>query len=285
MIPLVQVATVKTSLAPQQIERRNLEQQVSISAGILPGFSMGDVAGRVKTAIDSLGLPVGYHAQFTGDVQNLNETKGYVLAALALAVVFIYLILASLFGSFFQPAAIMLALPLSFIGVALALLLTKGSINVMTMIGIIMLMGLVTKNGILLVDFTNQQRAAGKERLDALLVAGRIRLRPIIMTTAAMVFGMMPLALALGAGAEQRAPMARAVIGGLITSTLLTLVVVPVMYTLLEDGVAYVRHELPALVRRGFRAPRPVTPPVRPATATEPAGVYRFEKKDRSDVA
>ncbi|HLA13904.1 MAG TPA: efflux RND transporter permease subunit, partial [Gemmatimonadaceae bacterium] len=290
VIPLMQVATVKTSLAPQQIERRNLEQQVSIAAGVLPGFSMGSVADAVKAGIDSLGLPVGYHAQFTGDVQNLDETKGYVLAALGLAVVFIYLILASLFGSFFQPAAIMLALPLSFIGVALALLLTKGSINVMTMIGIIMLMGLVTKNGILLIDFANQQRAAGKERLEALLIAGRIRLRPIIMTTAAMVFGMLPLALAIGAGAEQRAPMARAVIGGLITSTLLTLVVVPVMYTLLEDGIAYVRHQVPALLRRRPSAP-PVVGPLRPIPATEapapsqPAAVYKFEPKDRTDVA
>lgn len=291
MIPLIQVADVKTSLAPQQIERRNLEQQISISAGVLPGFAMGDVADAVKLRIDSIGLPVGYHAVFTGDVQNLDETKGYVLAALGLAVVFIYLILASLFGSFFQPAAIMLALPLSFIGVALALLLTKGSINVMTMIGIIMLMGLVTKNGILLIDFTNQQRAAGKERLDALLTAGRIRLRPIIMTTAAMVFGMMPLALAIGAGAEQRAPMARAVIGGLITSTLLTLVVVPVMYTLLEDGVAYVRHRVPALLRRRPRTPavvgplRPVPSPAETPAASQPAAVYKFQPKDRTDVA
>jgi HAE1 family hydrophobic/amphiphilic exporter-1 len=168
-------------------------------------------------------------------VQNLEETKGYVLSALLLAVVFIYLILASLFGSFLQPLAIMVALPLSFIGVALALLFTRGNMNVMTMIGIIMLMGLVTKNGILLVDFANQLRTSGQARAEALLAAGRIRLRPIIMTTVAMIFGMMPLALALGAGAEARAPMARAVIGGLITSTLLTLFVVPVMYTFLDD--------------------------------------------------
>jgi len=129
----------------------------------------------------------------------------------------------------------MLALPLSFIGVALALLVTRGNLNVMSMIGIIMLMGLVTKNGILLVDFTNQQRAKGLSRTDALLIAGRIRLRPIIMTTVSMIFGMLPLALALGQGADQRAPMAHAVIGGLLTSTLLTLFVVPVVYTLLDD--------------------------------------------------
>ncbi|MBA3467040.1 MAG: efflux RND transporter permease subunit, partial [Gemmatimonadaceae bacterium] len=125
-----------------------------------------------------------------------------------------------------------------------------GNINVMTMIGIIMLMGLVTKIGILLVDFANQQRAGGMQRLEALLTAGRIRLRPIIMTTTAMIFGMMPLALAIGAGAEQRAPMARAVIGGLITSTFLTLFVVPVMYALLEDSGSYARHKIPASLRK-----------------------------------
>jgi HAE1 family hydrophobic/amphiphilic exporter-1 len=182
-------------------------------------------------------------------VQNLEETKGYVLEAMLLAVVFIYLILASLFGSFLQPLAIMLALPLSFIGVTVALLVTRDNINVMTMIGIIMLMGLVTKNGILLVDFANQQREGGAARAEALLTAGRIRLRPIIMTTVAMIFGMIPLALALGSGAEQRAPMARAVIGGLITSTLLTLFVVPVVYTMLDDVTAL-------LTRRGTAAKR-----------------------------
>jgi HAE1 family hydrophobic/amphiphilic exporter-1 len=234
-IPLFQVADVRAGVGPQQIERRMLERMISISARVVPGYNMGDVAADAEIAIRNVGLPPGYRTVFSGDVQNMNETKGYVLEALLLAVVFIYLILASLFGSFLQPLAIMLALPLSFIGVALALLVTKGNLNVMSMIGIIMLMGLVTKNGILLVDFANQQRATGVDRVKALLTAGRIRLRPIIMTTVAMIFGMLPLAFAIGEGAEQRAPMARAVIGGLITSTLLTLFVVPVVYTMLDD--------------------------------------------------
>jgi HAE1 family hydrophobic/amphiphilic exporter-1 len=235
LVPLSQVASVKAGVGPQQIERSSLERQVSISAGVLPGYSMGNVAADAQVALDSMGLPAGYHTVFRGDVQNLRETKGYVFEAILLAVVFIYLILASLFGSFFQPLAIMLALPLSFIGVGIALLLTRGNLNVFTMIGIIMLLGLVTKNGILLVDFANQQRDKGKSRRDALLAAARTRLRPIIMTTVAMIFGMLPLALALGEGSEQRAPMGRAVIGGLITSTLLTLFVVPVVYTYLDD--------------------------------------------------
>ncbi|HEX2202571.1 MAG TPA: efflux RND transporter permease subunit [Longimicrobium sp.] len=241
MIPLSEVADVRAGTSPQSIERRSLERQVSISAGVLPGFAVGDVAADARAAIDAVGLPAGYRAVFTGDVQNLNETKGYVGSALLLAVVFIYLILASLFGSFFQPLAIMLSLPLSFLGVALALWATGGNLNVMTMIGIVMLMGLVTKNGILLIDFVNHQREQGTGRTEALLTAARVRLRPIIMTTVAMIFGMVPLALALGEGAEQRAPMAHAVIGGLITSTLLTLFVVPVVYTLLDDMVMWVR--------------------------------------------
>jgi HAE1 family hydrophobic/amphiphilic exporter-1 len=241
VIPLVQVAEVRAGVGPQQIERSALQRQISISSGVLPEYGVGDVAAAVKASIDSMGFPPGYRTVFGGDVQNLNETKGYVLEAILLAVIFIYLILASLFGSFVQPLSIMLALPLSFIGVALALLITKGSLNVMTMVGIIMLMGLVTKNGILLVDFTNLLRAGGEDRRKALLHAARIRLRPIIMTTAAMIFGMLPLAFAIGEGAEERAPMARAVIGGLITSTLLTLLVVPVMYTLLDDFAAWAR--------------------------------------------
>ena len=155
----------------------------------------------------------------------------------------------------------MLALPLSFIGVTVALLITRDNINVMTMIGIIMLMGLVTKNGILLVDFANQQREGGAARAEALLTAGRIRLRPIIMTTVAMIFGMIPLALALGAGAEQRAPMARAVIGGLITSTLLTLFVVPVVYTMLDDVAALVTRRKTTVERHDVG----VTPVPEPA--------------------
>ena len=157
-----------------------------------------------------------------------------MLQTLALAIIFIYLILASQFGSFLHPFAIMLSLPLSLVGVALALLSTGDSLNIMSMIGLIMLMGLVTKNAILLVDFTNQARAAGPRATRRSIKAGSTRLRPIVMTTLAMIFGMLPLAFAIGAGAEMRAPMARAVIGGLITSTLLTLVVVPVVYTYLD---------------------------------------------------
>jgi HAE1 family hydrophobic/amphiphilic exporter-1 len=253
-IPLAQVADFRTGIGPQTIQRLQLERQIQITAQVIPGAPLGVVASRVQATIDSLSLPAGYRTRFGGDVKNLNETKGYVLQALGLAVVFIYLILASLFGSFIQPLSIMLSLPLSFLGVVLALLVTRGTLNVMSMIGIIMLMGLVTKNGILLIDFVNQRRGEGETRLDSILQAGRIRLRPIIMTTMSMIFGMLPLAFALGEGAEQRAPMARAVIGGLITSTLLTLFVVPVVYTLLDDATGWLRN------RRTARSPKRVDP-------------------------
>jgi hydrophobic/amphiphilic exporter-1 (mainly G- bacteria), HAE1 family len=184
-----------------------------------------------------------------GDAEELKDMFANMFRALALAVIFIYLILASQFGSFVHPLAIMLSLPLSLVGVAVTLLLTHDTLNIMSMIGLIMLMGLVTKNAILLVDFANQGRAEGLPRRDALIRAGSTRLRPIVMTTLAMIFGMLPLAFAIGAGAEMRAPMARAVIGGLITSTLLSLIVVPVVYTYLDDL-------RPATLLAWFRRPR-----------------------------
>jgi multidrug efflux pump subunit AcrB len=157
-----------------------------------------------------------------------------IFGALALAVIFIYIVLASQFGSFIQPVAIMASLPLSIVGVMLALLITNTTMNIFSMIGIVFLMGLVTKNAILLVDFANQGQKKGLNRVEALLAAGQTRLRPILMTTAAMIFGMLPLAIGLGEGAEQQAPMGRAIIGGVVTSTLLTLVVVPVIYSYLD---------------------------------------------------
>jgi multidrug efflux pump subunit AcrB len=163
------------------------------------------------------------------------EAFGGLLRAMALAVIFIYIVLASQFGSFLQPIAIMMSLPLALIGVMLALLMWRSTLNIFSMIGLVMLMGLVTKNAILLVDFANHARKAGASVRDALLQAGQIRMRPIMMTTAAMVFGMLPMAIALNDGGEIQAPMGRAIIGGVITSTLLTLVVVPVMYSYLDN--------------------------------------------------
>jgi HAE1 family hydrophobic/amphiphilic exporter-1 len=172
----------------------------------------------------------------------MEESFGYLGESLILAVILVYLILAAQFESFFEPLSIMLSLPLSIVGMAGMLKLTGDTVNIMSLIGLIMLMGLVTKNAILLVHYAKVLRKGGMDRREALINSGRTRLRPILMTTFAMIFGMMPLAFALGSGAEMRAPMARAVIGGLITSTVLTLLVVPVMYTVLDDFSLWLRR-------------------------------------------
>ena len=231
MVPLRQVAEFKPAFAERQIDRRNLQRQIRIFAGVAKDANVGDAAAEMREAIKDIALPPGYQFQYGGSSQDMQESLSFAIAALALGVIFIYLILASQFGSFLQPIAIMASLPLSLIGVLLALLIFGSTLNLFSVIGFIMLMGLVTKNAILLVDFTNQGLREGKPREQAILDAGQVRLRPILMTTAAMIGGMMPLALALGSGSEQQSPMAHAVIGGIITSTLFTLVVVPVLFT------------------------------------------------------
>ncbi len=234
LTPLSQVARLEPGTAPSNIRHLDLVREIRVSAAT-QDRSLGEVMTDIKTRLAAVDLPAGYSITFTGDYEQMMESFGYALNALALAVVLIYAILASQFRSFLQPFAIMLSLPLSLIGVAGMLYLVRDTLNIMSMIGIILLMGLVTKNAILLIDFTNVQRRAGLPRREAIIEAAQVRLRPILMTTLAMIFGMLPLALEWGAGAEFRAPMARAVIGGLITSTLLTLVVVPVVYTYLDD--------------------------------------------------
>jgi hydrophobe/amphiphile efflux-1 (HAE1) family protein len=234
MVPLRQVVEFVPSTSPQVLKRQALERRVAIYAG-LEGRPLGDVMGDVDKAMKSIDMPDGVRFDVGGQAQQMDETMGGFAVALGIAVIFIYLVLASQFGSFLQPIAIMVSLPLSMIGVLLALLVTKSTLNIFSVIGIVMLMGLVTKNAILLVDFANHGQREGKGQFAALMEAGQVRLRPILMTTLAMIFGMLPMALGLGEGAENQAPMGRAVIGGVITSTLLTLVVVPVAYTYLDS--------------------------------------------------
>ncbi len=258
IVRLNQVAEVRASTGPNQINRRDLNREVNIDANAAPGSgrSSGEVSADIRAVLDSMAWPPGYRYSFGGSTKNMQESFSYAVGALALAVVFIYMILASQFKSFLQPLALMSSLPLTLIGVVGALLLFRSSLNMFSVIGIVMLMGLVTKNAILLVDFAIRARAdhtladgtvvRGLERSAALLEAARVRLRPILMTTLAMIFGMVPLAFALTEGSEQRAPMGQAVIGGVITSSLLTLVVVPVVYCWLDDLAAWGR-------RRGAR--------------------------------
>ena len=231
-ITLDSVATIETIFNPEVIRRQNLQRREAVFAGV-QGRSPGEVGADVQKLIKETTLPPGYTFDIGGQMQQQSEAFGGLLAAMALAVIFIYIVLASQFGSFLQPIAIMASLPLALIGVMLALLFWNSTLNVFSMIGLVMLMGLVTKNAILLVDFANHARQGGASVPEALLQAGLTRMRPIIMTTAAMIFGMLPLALALNDGGEIQAPMGRAIIGGVITSTLLTLVVVPVMYSYL----------------------------------------------------
>jgi len=248
VVRVSQVADVRPSTGPNQINRRDLSREINIDANAL-GRSSGEVSADIRTVLDSIAWPPGYRYSFGGSTKNMQESFSYAVGALALAVVFIYMILASQFKSFLQPLALMSSLPLTLIGVVLALLAFRSTLNMFSVIGVVMLMGLVTKNAILLVDFAIRSRedhvmpdgtvVKGLERTAALLEAARVRLRPILMTTLAMIFGMVPLAFALTEGSEQRAPMGQAVIGGVITSSLLTLVVVPVVYCWLDDLAAW----------------------------------------------
>ncbi len=231
-ITLDAVATIDAVFNPEIIRRQNLQRREAVFAGV-NGRSAGDVGEDVQKLVKATVLPPGYSFDVGGQTRDQQEAFGAMLGAMGLAVIFIYIVLASQFGSYLQPIAIMASLPLALIGVMIALLVSRSTLNVFSMIGLVMLMGLVTKNAILLVDFANQARKAGATVAEALLQAGLTRMRPIMMTTAAMVFGMLPLALALDEGGEMQASMGRAIIGGVITSTLLTLVVVPVIYSYL----------------------------------------------------
>lgn len=244
MLRLDQLAEVVPSFGPSQINRLDGQRTIQVTAN-LAGKNLGEVLTEVQAAMAEIDLPPGYRISTGGEQENLAESGASAGAALLLAVIFIYLVLASQFGSFLQPVAIMFALPLSLIGVMLGLLIGGSTLNIFSMIGFIMLMGLVVKNAILLVDNANHRRAEGMNLYDALVSAGHTRFRPIIMTTLAMIFGMLPLALNLSGGSGENAPMAHAVIGGLISSTVLTLVVVPVALTYLDPFGRFVARLFP----------------------------------------
>ncbi len=262
IVRLNQVASVTESTGANQINRRDLTREVAVNANVAQR-SAGEVSNDIKKALEEVTFPPGYRYQFSGSTKNMAESFGYAISALAMAIIFIYMILASQFKSFLQPLALMTSLPLTLIGVVLALLMFRSTLSMFSIIGVVMLMGLVTKNAILLVDFAIRAReehvndagqtVPGLPRADALLLAARVRLRPILMTTLAMIFGMVPLAFALSEGSEQRAPMGQAVIGGVITSSLLTLVVVPVVYCYMDDLANWALRKM----GRGGTAPKP----------------------------
>lgn len=232
-VRLADIAEVKLSSGPTQIDREARQRQVMIYANTV-GVTPGDVINKINEIIPSMNLPLGYTYKFIGTAQSMQESFLEIAKALVLAVILIYMVLAAEFESFIHPLTIMLSLPFSLVGAILALLVADKTINVMSLIGVIMLMGLVTKNAILLVDYTNELRQQGHNVIEALVEAGSVRLRPILMTTMAMIFGMLPVALGIGAGAELRSSMGVVLIGGLITSTFLTLVIVPLVYLLID---------------------------------------------------
>ena len=256
-LPLGQIATITQSLGPAQISHLDADPVVTVEANT-SGRPLNEVMKDINARIAKITLPAGVRITQGGEVDSQNEVFGRIFAALGIAVMLMYLILVMQFGSFLEPLAIMVSLPLSLIGVMLALMLTNTTINIMSLIGVILLMGIVAKNAILLIDFAKWAREKeGVTRRQALIQAGAIRLRPIMMTTLALIAGMIPVALGIGEGAEFRAPLGRAVIGGVITSTLLTLVVIPTVYEILDEWREWVLTRLGLYTRRTAEHPIP----------------------------
>ena len=233
-VKLSQVASLVPVEGPTVIDREDRTRQITMTAN-LTDRPLGEVSAAIKKGTDALNLPPGYKIVMAGDTELQQSAFGDLLKALGVSILLMFMLMAALYDSLVYPLVIMGALPLASVGAIGALLITHDTLNMMSLVGLIMLAGLVAKNAILLVDYTNTLRKRGYDRRDALLVAGPTRLRPILMTTSAMVFAMLPLAMKMGEGAETRAPLAIAVIGGLITSTMLTLLVVPAGYTVMDD--------------------------------------------------
>lgn len=233
LVPVRAFSDLVPSYEAAQINRRDRQRQVLVGANIT-GRAQGDIITDIQERLPSLKLPAGVSVEFTGATLQMQESFNSLYFVMLLSLVFMYMVLASQLSSFIQPLIIMIALPLSVVGAIGALLITGKYLDITAMIGMILLMGIVTKNSILLVDFANVRRRQGVDPKEAMLEAGQTRLRPVLMTSAALIFGMLPVAIGLGAGAEFRSPMAITIIGGLITATILTLVIVPVIYSLVE---------------------------------------------------
>ncbi len=259
LVPLGQLARIHETVGPAQINHLNREKVINVQANV-QGRSLSEVMTDIRAQVAHVRLPPGYELGEGGEARDQAEVFGRVFLALGVALLLMYLILVIQFGSFLDPLAILVSLPLSLIGVVLALLLTGDTLNIMSLIGVILLMGIVAKNAILLIDFAKWAHARGKPMREALIEAGRIRLRPILMTTFALIAGMVPVALGTGEGGDFRAPLGRAVIGGVITSTLLTLLVIPTVYEILHDWRTWALGKLGRALKQGERKP-PLGPP------------------------
>jgi HAE1 family hydrophobic/amphiphilic exporter-1 len=263
--PLSAVAQVQQGSGPTVLSRQNQLEQIVVGAN-LEGRTQGQVMPDVQKAMAGLTLPAGDTWNYSGQQAQTQSAFGSLIFALILGLVFVYMVLASQFGSFIHPFTVMAALPLAAVGSVLAMVVTHTELTIISMIGLILMMGLATKNSILLVDFIIRHRKQGQARTQAVLSAGPLRLRPILMTTFAIIFGMIPTAMGMGASGAFRAPMAIAVIGGVFSSALLSLVAVPVIYTIIDDGTVFVVR----LFRR--------EPAVSPASEPAPPAVSQPEK-------
>jgi hydrophobic/amphiphilic exporter-1 (mainly G- bacteria), HAE1 family len=253
---LEQVARPLYAMGPNEITRLNRQRYIAVT-GTPQGRSPGEVQADVQKALTGLQLPTGYYWNWGENQKRRTQEFAGLGLAVILAIGLIYMLLASQFESFVHPLTVLLSVPLCAIGVILALFLTGRDFGLTAFIGLLMLVGIVVKNGILLVDYTNVLRGRGVPREEAVLTAGPTRLRPILMTASAAVMGMLPLAMALGKGSETQAPMATAVMGGLTTSTILTLFVVPTVYMIFDDLARYFRKD-----KRDLAAPELVEPSV-----------------------
>jgi HAE1 family hydrophobic/amphiphilic exporter-1 len=252
MVPLEQIATITLDKGPAQIQHLGGKRTVTVSANV-EGRAAGEVTADAMKLARAIDFPQGYGLSLGGASRDQEEVFSEMFTALIMGIGVMYLVLVMQFGSFTAPVPVMMSLPLSLIGVVLALLLTGGTLNLMSFIGIIMLMGLVAKNAILLLDCARKEEEQGVNREEALMHAGRVRLRPILMTTFALIAGMMPVAIGLGEGGEFYRPMAVAIIGGTITSTFLTLLVIPSFYDSIE--IARERAKLKAAARAAVGNP------------------------------
>ncbi|MCG8476957.1 MAG: efflux RND transporter permease subunit [Cytophagales bacterium] len=235
LIPLSELTKVEKAFTLSQINRYDHQNSIEVSANLY-GLLSGDALALIKEQIPLLNLPQGYEITVGGQTESQEQSMVAFVAVMLFSILFVYMILASLFRSYSQPFIIMFSLPLALLGACLGLIIAGSSLSIMAMIGLVMLLGLVTKNAILLVNYANQmQRKENKSCLEALLLAGKVRLKPIMMTSLAMIFGMIPIAFSVSEGSSFRAPMGQAVMGGLISSTIFTLLFIPVLYMMLDN--------------------------------------------------
>jgi len=272
-VPLGQVAKISSAIGPARIDHLDRDRVISIQANT-EVRSLNEVLSDIQARFrNNVKLPDGYTLSVGGEGKDQAEIFGQIFSSLGLAVLLMYFVLVVQFGSFVEPFAIMLSLPLSLIGVMLGLAVMGSTINIMSMIGVILLMGIVAKNAILLVDFAKWAEEGGLTRRQAIIEAGRTRLRPILMTTFALIAGMIPIAIGAGEGADFRAPLGQAVIGGVITSTILTLLVIPTFYEILTEWRDWLTSKVTGkpLAHAHSERPREAPADAAPATRTQEA--------------